>query len=363
MALVLTQSGSKRNLSDFPALEMEVFDKRVWKRADFSSDKYQVFYDLTDAALLEIAAAIEAVRRKNIHLGIIEPEDFRVPSFARDVQQIRRRLDDSPGFVVIRGVEVSNYSRNENEIIYWGLSNYIGRVMRQNLRGERLDSVQNRGDKITDPYRIIETPRYFLPHTDNGMLEPRWPDYLGLMCLSNAKQGGENQIISAYALLDEIAMMHPDYLSRLSKHWHIDPPTEQRIPGGAPTWSKPILEEIGGELKIHYLRYYIDPGMAKAGCPMTVFETEILDYFDSLLQQDDFSYEYKLQPGEILFNNNNWTLHGRKAFEDHKDPARSRLLLRIWLWRRHLWPGTDPVDLDAAEYDGARTAKEGAMAS
>lgn len=196
-----------RTSAFFPGLATESFGKKAWKRADIASGRYQVFYDLTDAARQEIAAAIEAIRRRNIHLGIAEPEDFRVPSFARDVPQIRRRLDDSLGFVVIRGVEVSNYSRNENEIIYWGLSNYVGRIVRQNLRGERLDSVRNRGDKISDPYRIIETARYFLPHTDNAMLEPRWPDYLGLMCLSNARQGGENQVISAYALLDEIATM------------------------------------------------------------------------------------------------------------------------------------------------------------
>jgi hypothetical protein len=226
------------------------------------------------------------------------------------------------------------------------LGNYLGRVMRQNLRGERLDTVRDRGARISDPYRLIETARYFLPHTDNGMLEPRWPDYLGLMCLIPARSGGENLVLSAYTLLGEIARERPDYLERLAQPWHIDPPLEQRLPGGPATWSKPIFEVFNGELKIHYLRYYIEPGMEKAGMPLTSFETEILDYLDSLLERDNFAFAYKLQAGEILFNNNNWTLHGRRAFEDDSDPARKRLLMRIWLWRRHGWPGADPVDLD-----------------
>ena len=40
---------------------------------------------------LESAAAIKTVRRKNIRLDINEPKDFRVPSFAPDVPEIRRR--------------------------------------------------------------------------------------------------------------------------------------------------------------------------------------------------------------------------------------------------------------------------------
>lgn len=327
------------------------YQHRGWTRETIASGGYPVFYDLTETTRDQIAQAVEGLRRRKIHLGIIEPEDFRVPSFARDVPELRRRLDDQCGFVVLRGLNVRDYSRDENAMIYWGIANYLGRVVRQNLRGERLDTVQDRGDKITDPYRLIETTRYFLPHTDNAMLEPRWPDYLGLLCLTSAKSGGENLVISAYALLREIASSHPDYVGRLNRPWHIDPPLEQRLPGGPPTWSRPIFEIIRDELKVHYLRYYIDPGMRKAGCPMSDEETAILDHLDSLLERPELAFTHKLEPGEILFNNNNWTLHGRKAFVDHPEPERKRLLMRIWLSRRHVWPGIDPADLDAAELD------------
>ncbi|HEU4678415.1 MAG TPA: TauD/TfdA family dioxygenase [Terrimicrobiaceae bacterium] len=327
----------------------ERYAHRAWTVNDIASRRYRVFYDVTAAAREQIWEAVQGLRRRKIHLGIIEPEDFRVPAFGRDVPELRRRLDDECGFVVLRGLEVDRYTRDENAMVYWGLANYIGRVIRQNLRGERLDTVQDRGDKVTDPYRLIETTRYFLPHTDNAMLEPRWPDYLGLLCLHSAQSGGENLVISAYTLLREISRSHPDFIERLSQPWHIDPPIEQRIPGGAATWSKPIFEVIRDELRIHYLRYYIDPGMRKAGCPMTAQETQMLDFLDTLLERPEFAFSHKLEPGEILLNNNNWTLHGRKAFVDHEHPEHKRLLMRIWLWRRHVWPGTDPIDLDTAD--------------
>lgn len=324
-------------------------DVRAWTPPELESGLHPVFHDLGETERAEIARAVEAIRMREVSLATIEPEDFRVPAFGRCVPGLRQRLDDGPGFVIVRGLNTGDYSREENALIYWGLGNYLGRVMRQNLRGERLDTVQDRGEKITDPYRLIESPRHFIPHTDNGMLEPRWPDYLGLCCLASAKRGGENTVISAYALMRRIARERPEYVARLARPWHIDPPREQRLPGGPPTWSKPIFEVIRGELKIHYLRYYIDPGMEKAGCPLDDHEREILDYLDGLLESGEFTFSHKLAAGEILFNNNNWTLHGRKAFEDHPEPGRKRLLMRIWLWRRHQWPGTDPVDLDAAD--------------
>jgi len=325
------------------------FAARAWTRSSLERQATPIFVHLDERAQQEIRAAVEVLGLRNLHVGIMEPEDFRVPSFGRMVPEIRRRLDEAPGFVVIRGIPVQSLTRGQSECVYWGLANYVGRVMRQNLRGERLDSVRDRGSQISDPYRLIETTKYFLPHTDNGMLEPRWPDYLCLLCLVPAREGGESHLISAYTLLDVLCREHPEYLARLGSAWHIDPPLEQRLPGGPPTWSRPILEVLRGELKIHYLRYYIDPGMQKAGCPLTPLETQMLDYLDRLLQDPELTFAYRLRAGELLIGNNNWTLHGRAQFRDHDEQERKRLLLRIWLWRRHVWPGTDPVDLDAAD--------------
>lgn len=235
-------------------------------------------------------------------------------------------------------------------MVYWGVGNYLGRVMRQNLRGERLDKVMNLGEgNVTDPYRVIETPLYFQPHTDNGMLEPRPPHYLGLMCIRNADVGGHSLLISAYSIHNAIRKEHPEYLGRLYKHFHIEPPVEQRLPGRAPRWTKPVFEWDGKDLVIHYIRYLMDPGMEKAGTPLTKDEQAMLDFIDSILARKEMLFEYCLQPGEILVTNNLRNLHGRTAFTDAKVGPGSRELRRIWLWRRHGAIGMDPVELDRAE--------------
>lgn len=323
---------------------------RAWNREVLARHRAAQFYDLSARALAEVDAAVEQIRLRKVTLQTIEQEDFRVPSFAKDVADLRRRLDDGLGLIVIRGLRLERWSPEEIEMVYWGFGNYLGRVMRQNLRGERLDKVKNLGEtNVTDPYRIIETNQHFQPHTDNGMLEPRPPHYLGLMCIRNADNGGESLLISAYSIHNTIRTERPHYLPRLYQPFAIEPPVEQRLPGREPLWRKPVFEWDGRDLTIHYIRYLMDPGMVRAGTPPSAAETEILDYIDSILRRDELLFQYQLKPGEILIENNLRNLHGRTAFEDQAAAGKGRELRRIWLWRRHGRPGMDPVALDAHE--------------
>lgn len=327
-----------------------VTDLRAWTAEDVEAQRRKLFYDFNPKALQELEAAVEEIRRRKVTLQTIEPEDIRIPSFARDVPALRRQLDSEFGFVVIRGLELRGLSRAEIEMVYWGIGNYLGRVMRQNLRGDRLDKVMNLGEEnVTDPYRIIETGKYFQPHTDNGMLEPRPPHYLGLLCIRNARAGGHSLLVSAYSIHNTIRKERPEYLPRLYQKFHIEPPVEQRLPGRTPLWSKPVFEWDGSDLTIHYIRYLMDPGMEKAGTPLTPEEREMLNYVDSVVQRKELSFEYCLQPGEILMENNLRNLHGRTALDDPKVGEAGRELRRIWLWRRHGKDAMDPVLLDAAE--------------
>jgi hypothetical protein len=324
---------------------------RVWDAKDLESDRSraEIFYELGAREREEIDAAVHQLRIRKVTLNTVQQEDFRVPSFAKSVRMLRERLDSGLGVVVIRGVDV-RYSRDELDMIFWGIGNYIGRVMRQNLAGDLLDRVISLPEsQQTDPYRLIEQPVEFRAHTDNGFLEPRAPYSLGLFCLKSAEEGGESIIISAYTLHDIIAREHPEYLPRLYQPFHFDLPLNQRLPDGRP-WIRSVFEWDGKNLTLHYIRYYMDAGMEKAGKPLSADEKVMLDYLDSVLQREEIQFRYKLEPGEILFNNNLASLHGRLAFKDHANPELRRELRRIWLWRRHGYPGSDPVTLDEHEF-------------
>jgi hypothetical protein len=323
---------------------------RAWTRDSLAATGDGFFYDIKPETQDEIAEALRRIHGRGLDLGTVEAEDFRLPSLAVDIPGLRRRLDDGPGFVVVRGLIDDGLSRDEADIVYWGMANYLGRVIRQNLTGVRLDTVSDKGAGRWDPYRLVDTNDRFDTHTDNAFLESRAPDYLGLCCYRQAREGGASLLLNAYTIHDEIAAAHPEWLARLHKDFHHDLPSNQRLPDGPSTKAWPVFEERDGDLVMHFLRIYIDPGMETAGSPLSADERAMLDFIDDLTQRKDLLFQYRMAPGEALFNNNRWLLHGRLPFADDADPEKGRLLARTWMWRRHLPPGDDPVALDAAEF-------------
>ena len=334
---------------------------RAWTRDSLQGES--LFYELTAESQAEIARALDDIALRGLHLQTVEQEDFRIPSFAHDVPGLRDRLDNGNGFFILRGLN-TGLPEDQLNIVYWGLGNYLGRVIRQDLSGARLDTVSDKGHDESseraavggnigeggyDPYRVIDTNKFCTLHTDNAYSNPRTPDYLGLMCLRQAARGGESLLISAYTMHNEILSNHPGFLDRLYQDFHWHTPPLQTLPGGPETKAMPIFESKDGDLVIHYLDMYLQLGMEIAGTPMTAEELAMQSYIDQLMLREDLRHRYLLQPGEILFSNNRWTLHGREAFTDHNHPDRTRKLARLWMWRRHIGPGMDPVALDAAE--------------
>lgn len=321
---------------------------RAWTRATFENNFDSLVFRISNDAVEQIDAALNFARANGLTAETVEQEDFRIPAFAADIPELRRRLDDGRGMFILRGLELGRYSESDAEMIAWALGNYMGRPMRQGLAVDRrLFTVTDRGAANTDPTRIGASARRSAMHSDNGCLEPRPPCYVGLFCCKPAAAGGESMIVSARTLHDVIERERPDLLPLYYQSYHFRPPELHVWPAGEPTIRKPIFETLAGELRIHYARVMIEPGMEIAGTPLDRRQREALDYLDRLLERPGLYVEYALAPGEMLFTNNLVLLHGRAAFRT--DAGGGRILKRIWLWRRHLGPGTDPAALDMAE--------------
>lgn len=100
----------------------------------------------------------------------------------------------------------------------------------------------------------------------------------------------------------------------------------------------------------HYARVMVEPGMAKAGKPLSNRQRAALDALDEVLADDTLAFAHRLQRGEMLVIDNVAAVHGRTAFTDGATPTEKRLLQRVWMWRRHDAVGDDPVTLDAVDF-------------
>jgi hypothetical protein len=318
----------------------------AWTAATLTAE--QTFVDLPASVNAEVRAALAEIGANGLTLETVEQEDFRTPSFARLVAAIHQRLDAGPGIAILRGLDLAGLAEGEIDIVAWALSNYVGRPIRQGLQQDRrLFTVTNNRAQHDDPIRIGATTQESRMHTDNGCLEPRAPEYVALLCVNASRSGGESTLVSAASAHRMLREEGGSLLPELFNRFHFLPPRLHTWPAGPKTICKPIFEAVGDELHVHYARVMVEPGMELAGTPLSETQRAALDRLDEVVASPSLVFEYQLQPGEMLINNNLTTLHGRRAYDDA--PGQPRKLKRIWMWRRHRGPGDNPVLLDAAE--------------
>jgi len=320
-----------------------------WSQPPAAINEAQYLVEVAPDVAGQLKDAVAGVRRHGLELDDVEQEDIRLPALIDSVASVWTRLDDGPGFVILRGLGIDALNESDAEIATWGVGNYFGRPVRQGLRKDRrMFTVTNHHGTYKDPTRIGATTTLSRPHTDNGCLEPRPPDYVFLACYRQAKTGGDSTIISAYALHEAYKARRPDLLPLLYQPFHFLPPKLHTWPDGPATIVKPIFQVAGDVLHVHYARVMVEPGMKLAGTPLTPLQTEALDLLDELLEDPALVTQVRMDTGDVLISNNRSSLHGRLAYED--DPDDPRNLKRLWLWQRHRGPGVDPLALDRLEF-------------
>lgn len=125
---------------------------------------------------------------------------------------------------MLRGLRVDRYSREENIIIYAGVSSHIG-----GIRGRQEDTRFSNGTSlvlshIKDLCKSVDSGKIGAPsntadkqvfHTDAG-------DIISLFCLNPAAHGGESYISSSWHVYNILARTRPDLIHTLSEDWPVD---------------------------------------------------------------------------------------------------------------------------------------------
>ena len=161
----------------------------------------------------------------NKSLGHINPSTFPLPTLHSTLREISHELHHGHGFKVLRGLPVDQHMRQDNIIVYTGISSHIAPVRgRQDnsFNGSPADVMLNH---IKDLSTInankgrIGAPAYTTDkqvfHTDSG-------DIVALFCLSTAAHGGVSKLASAWRVYNEIAATRPDLIWTLSEPWTFD---------------------------------------------------------------------------------------------------------------------------------------------
>ena len=304
----------------------ETFDKIItderlaWDKT--LSDKKEQFVVHLDSEIIQ-----ELTERRN-ELDSINQNNL--PLFKKKILDFRNEmLLDGVGLFVIDGICMESFSVKEKTSIYTLAAKILGELIIQNIQQEKIVEVKDVGKSMKTGGRYHETKEGGSHHTDS----PQWknvPDYIGLFCVHNAKKGGTNLFLSAYTIHNRILQERKDLLDIFYEKFHFDKRGEFKD-GESPTVFEPIFEFKDERLYFRYLRNYIDTGHDIQNQPLSKLQEEALTYLDNLMRRDEMVMRYDLKPGDMVFSDNHWIVHGRTLFEDYDNENLKRLMLRTWI--------------------------------
>ena len=298
-------------------LKQKITGPAAWKGGDFVGDTSWIHH-LSGSEIELIDTALAHVKARGLTFPDFTREDFPISELAPFLKPFADELENGRGFLLLRGLPVERYSNDDINIVYYGLGLHLGVPVRQNPRGDLLDTVMNVGDPKDKKTRVYETNLYLPYHSDPS-------DVVGLLCVRKARSGGLSSLVSVAAIYNEILEKHPEYLGLYYRPMYFAHLCEPM-----PSLS-PIFSHNEGKLSCRYLRQYLELGHEIRSLPLSRVEIEALDLFDSIMHRPDIRLDMMLEPGDLQFANNYAVLHSRTEFEDDTSPALHRKMLRLWL--------------------------------
>ncbi|HYF58887.1 MAG TPA: TauD/TfdA family dioxygenase [Burkholderiaceae bacterium] len=305
-------------------------------------DDWVVRLDGADVAEIEAALAAWSAAPRDAPAPL-EAGAFPLPRLAPRLAAIRDELIDGRGFALLRGLPVGRWSRRDAALAFMGLGAHLGRARSQNAAGHLLGHVKDLGLSSADPsVRIYQTHERQTFHTDSC-------DVVGLLCLAEARRGGDSLLVSSTTIFNELRRDRPELALRLFEPLATDRRGEVP-PGMKPYFELPVFSWHDGFLTAIYQRQYIDSAQRFPDAPrLTAQHVEALDAFDALAEDPRLHLTMRLAPGDMQFVHNHVLLHDRTGFEDWAEPARRRHLLRLWL----AVPGARPLPAAFAQRYGS----------
>ena len=313
-------------MDDKPILPPGPVDEpAAWYGEDMARDPDRWLNCLSNADIAELEAAAKAFTERNGDLGTISKLQFPLPTLAPRLEALREGLMHGIGFELIRGLPVSRYSQEFAATIFCGIGAHLGNARSQNAAGHMLGHVRDTGADAREPgTRIYQTAERQSFHTDSA-------DVVGLLCLRDAKEGGESLLVSTVTIYNEMLDRRPDLVRLLFEPIATDRCGE--VPEGEkPYFEIPVLNWCDGFLTGIYQRQYIDSAQRfPDAMRLTDAHVEALNVFDALANDPRLNFSMRLEPGDMQFVYNHALMHDRTGFTDWPDPAQRRHLLRLWL--------------------------------
>ncbi|MGD9617195.1 MAG: TauD/TfdA family dioxygenase [Alphaproteobacteria bacterium] len=303
----------------------------AWRRADLHTDQYLV--RLTGACIDEIRRAADELRQFPLPTIVRRPGEFEMPACRAAMSELRRVLRHGVRFAIVDRLPLDRIGAEAAIGVYWLLASMVARPVAQSLDGKLIYDVLDSGRQALpgSGVRPDQTNIELKFHTDNSY-NATLPEYIALLCLRPARQGGHSRVASFHTLHNALLERYPEVLPRLYRPFWFDRQREFH-PGENPVFAAPVFTG-GGEVQARFSAHQIRGGYAVRGETLDNEGAAALAALLDLFEDADLSADFDLEPGQVQFVDNRVLGHARTEFEDFPEPERRRHLVRLWL-RHH----------------------------
>jgi alpha-ketoglutarate-dependent taurine dioxygenase len=284
---------------------------------------------LPDAVEKELDGVVAALDREPLPLLLLRPDDFELGASRAFMREVKRTIDDGPGFAIVDRLPVERWSADGARAVWWLLASLVARPVAQKWDGTSIYDVTDLGRPPGNGVRPDVTNAEQNFHTDNSYNNVP-PHYVGLMCLRTAMEGGVSGIVSFATAHEEMRKRYPELLPRLYRPFYFDRQREH-APDDVMTTHHPMLEDKDGRLLARLSHFQVKNGQKLAGVPLDNEGAAALEAFEAILNEPGMSARFQFQPGQMQLIDNRALGHKRTAFRDWPEPERKRLLVRLWL--------------------------------
>ena len=312
-----------------PMLEVPVEDGRAWTRATLPPDCWRVM--LPERAAAELLSVHEELRRSPLPLFMLDPHDYRLEACGQVMREVEALARHGPMFAVLDRLPVDGLSPEESTALYWLVASLMSRPVAQKLNGQMLFDVTDTGAEMApgSGVRPTVTNVDLRFHNDNSYNETP-PDFVCLLCLHPARQGGRSQLVSVYAVHETLRREYRALLPRFYRPFWYDRHAEHEAHERR-IYRAPIFEYDGQHLRSRLAIAEIEAGYELADQLMDEETKSALDALREVFERPELRVELDFEPGQVQFLNNRMTGHARTRFADYPEAHRKRHLVRLWL--------------------------------
>jgi alpha-ketoglutarate-dependent taurine dioxygenase len=296
-----------------------------WTAAELEGARARWTFEIGERGRRDLRAALDKAYQPGKALLDYRREDFDLgsagPVVAAAFEQTQRGL----GVALVKGLPRADLDEQRFELMTWGIGLHQGVGRPQGKATHYISAVRDAGNTYrTGTGRGYNTNAELDFHTDSA-------DLVVLSCYNKAKTGGMSITTSSPAAYARMRAEQPDLVEYLHRAIHFSRQGEQ-APDEAPSYPHPVFDQEGGKLFSKWNVNRVTSAQKLEGVPrIEGRHREALAEFDKLVRRPDLAHTMWLEPGDLQIINSHVTLHSRTDFTDDQDPAKRRLLFRLWL--------------------------------